>query len=158
MFKNLLFLLFSCLILINCGGKNYKVEKYKNQIPRWYVVDQKSDSKVFGKALGESQSLELANREAEALAVSNAIFKIKQEMNAIKNQYLSKKFSQKGKKGTTSVQSDYEEKIEFAINNYEISTYRVSKKKIYKDPNFFKVFVEIEFNKEKLFESLDKII
>ena len=79
-------------------------------------------------------------------------------MNAIKNQYLSKKFSQKGKKGTTSVQSDYEEKIEFAINNYEISTYRVSEKKIYKDPNFFKVFVEIEFNKEKLFESLDKII
>lgn len=157
MLKNLLLITFSCLILINCGGGNYKVEKYKDQIPKWYVVDQKSDSKVFGKALGESQSLELANREAEALAVSNAIFKIKQEMNAIKNQYLSKKFSQKGRKGTTSVQSDYEEKIELAINNYQISSYRVSEKNIYNATNGFKVFVEIEFNKEKLFDSLDKI-
>jgi len=158
MIKKSLLLIFTCLLIIGCGGKNYKVEKYKNQIPKWYVIDQKSDSKVFGKALGESQSLELANREAEALAVSNAIFKIKQDMNAIKNQYLSKKFSQKGKKGTTSVQSDYEEKIELEIKNYEISSYRVSQKSVYKDPNGFKVFVEIEFNKEKLFESLDKII
>ena len=30
-------------------------------------------------------------------------------------------------------------------------SYRVSES-IYKDPNGFKVFVEIEFNKEKLFE------
>ena len=158
MIKKSFLLIFTCLLIIGCGGKNYKVEKYKNQIPKWYVIDQKRDSKVFGKALGESQSLELANREAEALAVSNAIFKIKQDMNAIKNQYLSKKFSQKGKKGTTSVQSDYEEKIELEIKNYEISSYRVSEKSVYKDPNGFKVFVEIEFNKEKLFESLDKII
>ena len=97
MFKKLFLLIFSCLIIISCGGKNYKVETYKNQIPKWYVVDKVDENKVFGKALGESTSLELANREAEALAVSNVIFKIKQEMSAIKNQYLSKKFSQKGK-------------------------------------------------------------
>jgi hypothetical protein len=158
MFKKLFLLIFSCLIIISCGGKNYKVETYKNQIPKWYVVDKVDENKVFGKALGESTSLELANREAEALAVSNVIFKIKQEMSAIKNQYLSKKFSQKGKNKISSTQSDYEEKIELAITKYEISSYRVSDKSIYKDPNGFKVFVEIEFNKQKLFESLDKII
>ena len=159
MIKKFFFIIIFASFLFNCGGSNYSVKKYSNQIPGWYVEDKKSDDKVFGKALGESQSLELANREAEALAVSNAIFKIKQQINAIKNQYLSKKFSQKGKSGTTtSIQSDYEEKIELVIKNYEISSYRVSNKNIYKDVNGFKVFVEIEFNKEKLFESLDKII
>ena len=158
MLNKVLFFIFSCILLVSCGGGNYKVEKYKNQIPTWYVVDKKNSDNVYGKALGESQSLELANREAEALAVSNVVFKIEQEMNAIKNQYLSKKFSQRDSKSTASSQSDYEEKIELAIKNYKIPSYRVSNKNIYRDSDRFKVFIEIEFNKEKLFESLDKVI
>ena len=74
------------------------------------------------------------------------------------NQYLSKKISQRDSKSTASSQSDYEEKIELAIKNYKIPSYRVSNKNIYRDSDRFKVFIEIEFNKEKLFESLDKVI
>ena len=57
--------------------------------------------KFLEKFSGESQSLELANREAEALAVSNAIFKIKQEMNAIKKSIPVKEvqLTKVGKKG-----------------------------------------------------------
>ena len=54
-------------------------------------------------------------------------------------------------------QNDFEEKIVLAINGYEISQYRVSKKKIFKDKNNYKVFVQIEFNKKELFKALDKI-
>lgn len=155
--RKLLLIIISSILVISCGGGNYKVKKYNNEVPKWYVSDKKDSKNFYGKALGESESLELANREAEALAVSNAIFKIKQEIDAVRNQYLSKKFSKAGKKAETSIQSDYEEKINLAIKNYEITEYRVSNKNIFKDTVNYKVFVEIEFNKKQLFEKLDQI-
>ena len=45
--------------------------------------------------LGESESLEMANRKAEALAVSNIIFKLKSELDATKKVYLSDRYKKK---------------------------------------------------------------
>ena len=64
------------LILVSCSG-NYKVKNYKNEIPKWYVENSESRFKFFGKSQSDSKSLEIALRKAEALAVGDALFKIK---------------------------------------------------------------------------------
>jgi len=154
--KKLLFLVIT-IFLFNCSG-NYIVQKYDDSFPRWYIEDEKSSNSFFGKALGESENLEIANREAEILAVSNALFKIQQNFSGIKKQYLSKKNTTKNEKyKSSSVASDYEEKIEAAIKNYKTSSYKVIQKKIYKDKNIFKVFVKIEFNRKDLLKTLDAV-
>ena len=143
--------------LFNCSG-NYNLQKFDDSLPKWYIEDEKNSKSFFGKALGESENLEIANREAETLAVSNALFKIQQEFNAIKKQYLLKTNTTKNEKNkSSSIRSDYEEKIETAIKNYKVSSYRIVKKEIYKDKNLYKVFVKIEFNKQDLFKNLDNV-
>lgn len=82
-------LVITLLSLAACGGKNYKVKNYKNEIPKWYVEDKKIGKKVFGKAIGQSEFLELASRKAEGLAVSNVLLKLKSEANVIKNIYVA---------------------------------------------------------------------
>ena len=71
-----IFLIILSLILISCTG-NYKVKNYKNEIPKWYVENSESRFKFFGKSQSDSESLEIALRKAEVLAVGDALFKIK---------------------------------------------------------------------------------
>ncbi len=81
--------------LLSCSS-NYTIKKYNNVTPEWYIVDKDEWKTVYGKALGESESLEMANRKAEALAVSNIIFKLKSELDATKKVYLSDRYKKKG--------------------------------------------------------------
>ncbi len=156
MFARFFVILLFGISLFSCS-KYYSITKYENKIPKWYVDDRETISKIYGKALGESESLEMANRKAEALAVGNIVLKIKSQIDDVKNQYLADRYKKSDGKVKTLQQNDFEEKIFLAIIGYEISQYRVSKKKIFKDKNNYKVFVEIEFNKKELFKALDKI-
>ena len=70
------FVIISLLLLTFACSSTYKVKPYKDKTPDWYIVDKDEWRTVYGKALGESESLEMASRKAEALAVSNIIFKI----------------------------------------------------------------------------------
>ena len=143
--------------LLSCSS-NYTIKKYNDVTPEWYIVDKDEWKTVYGKALGESESLEMANRKAEALAVSNIFFKLKSELDATKKVYLYDRYKKKGGTITTSQQNDFEEKITIALNNYQISKYRISNKQIYKDDKEnYKVFVEVAFKKKELFKALDKI-
>ena len=65
--KKLLFLVIT-IFLFNCSG-NYIVQKYDDSEPGWNIEDEKSSNSAFGKALGETENLEIANREAEIVAV-----------------------------------------------------------------------------------------
>ena len=149
MFSRIIIILFFGTILFSCS-KNYSISEYENKVPQWYVDDKQTIKKIYGKALGESESLEIANRKAEGLAVSNIVLKIKSQIDDVKNQYLADRYKKTDGKIETSQQNNFEEKITLAINNYEISQYRVSKKKIFKDKNVYKVFVEIEFDKKRI--------
>ena len=53
--------------------------------------------------------------------------------------------------------NNFEEKITIALDNYQISKYRVSNKEVFKNDDNYKVFVEVAFKKKELFKSLDKI-
>lgn len=149
-------LLALCVFIISCSS-TYKVKPYKNKIPDWYVEDNTTLFKLYGKALGESESLEIANRKAEGLAVSNLLNKMKSNVNDIREQYLNniRSKSSDGKKST--ITNEFKEKITFEIRNFKQPSYKVSKKQIFKDGDVFKVFVEIEFNKSQLYKSLDQI-
>ena len=70
-------IIISLLLFTFACSSIYKVKPYKDKTPDWYIVDKDEWRTVYGKALGESESLEMASRKAEALAVSNIIFKIK---------------------------------------------------------------------------------
>ena len=61
---SVIFLTFAC-------SSTYKIKPYKEKTPDWYIVDKDEWRTLYGKALGESESLEMASRKAEALAVSN---------------------------------------------------------------------------------------
>tara|TARA_B100001063_G_scaffold64291_1_gene58306 strand:- start:279 stop:743 length:465 start_codon:yes stop_codon:yes gene_type:complete len=151
-----IFLIILSLILVSCSG-NYKVKNYKNEIPKWYVENSESRFKFFGKSQSDSESLEIALRKAEVLAVGDALFKIKSNVNAVKESYLLDKQGKKNSSSTNEISINYEEKIVQAIEGYEITEYKISKKKIYKTKNGYKVFLLIEFNKKELFNSLDRV-
>ena len=151
-----LFLIILSLILISCSG-TYKVKNYKNEIPKWYVENSESRFKFFGKSQSDSESLEIAIRKAEVLAVADALFKIKSNVNAVKENYLVDRQGKKNSSSTNEITVSYEEKIVQAIEDYEITRYKTSKKKIYKTKNGYKVFLLIEFNKKELFNSLDQV-
>ena len=151
-----LFLVILNLILISCSG-DYKVKNYKNEIPKWYVKNTESRFKFFGKSQSDSKSLEIALRKAEALAVGDALFKIKSNVNAVKESYLLDRQDKKNSLSTNEISVNYEEKIVQAIESYKITEYKTSKKKIYKTKNGYKVFLLIEFDKKELFNSLDQV-
>tara|TARA_Y100001958_G_C21190607_1_gene518834 strand:- start:263 stop:727 length:465 start_codon:yes stop_codon:yes gene_type:complete len=151
-----LFLVILSLILISCSG-DYKVKNYKNEIPKWYVKNTESRFKFFGKSQSDSKSLEIALRKAEALAVGDALFKIKSNVNAVKESYLLDRQDKKNSSSTNEISVNYEEKIVQAIESYKITEYKTSKKKIYKTKNGYKVFLLIEFDKKELFNSLDQV-
>lgn len=151
-------LLIISLIFLTLGcSSTYKIKTYKEKTPDWYIADKDEWRTLYGKALGESESLEMASRKSEALAVSNIIFKIKSELDANKKVYLEDRYKKVDGKISSTAKNDFEEKITIAINNYQISKYRVSKKEVFKNNDNYMVFTEVAFNKKELFKALDKI-
>ena len=73
---NKVLIIISVIFLTFACSSTYKIKPYKEKTPDWYIVDKDEWRTLYGKALGESESLEMASRKAEALAVSNIIFKI----------------------------------------------------------------------------------
>ena len=144
------------LFTFSCSS-TYKVKPYKDKTPDWYIADKEEWRTIYGKALGESESLEMASRKAEALAVINIIFKIKSELDATKKVYLADRYKKADGKVSSTQKNNFEEKITIALDNYQISKYRVSNKEIFKNNDNYKVFVEVAFKKKELFKSLDKI-
>ena len=154
--KKLLTIISLLLFTFACSS-TYKVKPYKDKTPDWYIVDKDEWRTVYGKALGESESLEMASRKAEALAVSNIIFKIKSELDATKRVYLQDRYKKVDGKVSSTQKNNFEEKITIALDNYRISKYRVSNKEVFRNDDNYKVFVEVAFKKKELFKSLDKI-
>ena len=144
------------LFTFSCSS-TYKVKPYKDKTPDWYIADKEEWRTIYGKALGESESLEMASRKAEALAVSNIIFKIKSELDATKKVYLADRYKKADGKVSSTQKNNFEEKITIALDNYQLSKYRVSNKEIFKNNDNYKVFVEVAFKKKELFKSLDRI-
>ena len=142
--KNIFVVTILLLFTFSCSS-TYKVKPYKDKTPDWYIVDKEEWRTIYGKALGESESLEMASRKAEALAVSNIIFKIKSELDATKKVYLADRYKKTDGKVTSTQKNNFEEKITIALDNYQISKYRVSNKEIFKINDYYKVFVEVAF-------------
>ncbi len=155
--KKYLLLIICSIFLSACSAKNYNVKKYKNEIPKWYVEDKKVGKKVFGKAMAQSDSLEIATRKAEGLAVSNIILKLKSEIDVLKEILIKEEIKRKNNSNFTEGEEKINEKITQLVSGFQITDYRVSNKVIYKDKDFYKVFVEIEFNTKELFDAIEKI-
>ncbi len=151
------FILICFFVFTFACSSTYKIKPFKDKTPNWYIVDKDEWRTLYGKALGESESLEMASRKAETLAVSNIIFKIKSELDATKKVYLTDRYKKETGKISSIQKNDFEEKISIALENYQISKYRVSNKEVFKENDNFKVFVEVAFKKRELFKSLDKI-
>lgn len=154
---NKVLIIISVIFLTFACSSTYKIKAYKEKTPDWYIVDKDEWRTLYGRALGESESLEMASRKAEALAISNIIFKIKSELDATKKVYLADRYKKEDGKVSSTSKNNFEEKITIALDNYQISKYRVSNMEIFKDNDNYKVFVEVAFNKKELFKSLDKI-
>lgn len=153
---NKIILLVSILILANCSN-TVKIQKFKNEVPKWYLENKTGTFNYYGKALGEGTKLELATRKAETLAVSNALFKIKSNAQAIRKSYLNEKFKRNKKKLTTSTIDEFEEKVELAIKEFQISNYQILQQEIYRDKDSYKVFIQIKVSKSNIISELDTI-
>jgi len=157
--KIFLIVLFLTSSLLNaCGSNDYKIKKFKDEIPKWYVEEKEEGRYLYGKASADSQSIELANRKATGLAIGSLLLKIRNNSTVIAEQYLNEEDIISGKKINKIVKnSSYQEKITQAVKNFEIKNYKISNREIFKDQSYFKVFIEVEINKKDLYEYLNKI-
>ena len=143
--------------LVNCGTKNYKIKKFKNNIPSWYITEKKEKNYFYGKATADSQSIELANRKATGLAIGSVLLKIKSNSTIIAEQFIMDSDVIKNKKlSEAETKSTYEEKITQAVKRFKVRNYEVINREIFRDKSYYKVFIEIKISKNDLYEYLDK--
>ena len=143
--------------LVNCGTKNYKIKKFKNNIPKWYITEKKEKNNFYGKATADSQSIELANRKATGLAIGSILLKIKSNSTIIAEQFIMDSDVIKNKKlSEAETKSTYEEKITQAVKRFKVRNYEVINREIFRDKSYYKVFIEIKISKKDLYEYLDK--
>ena len=143
--------------LVNCGTKNYKIKKFKNNIPKWYITEKKEKNNFYGKATADSQSIELANRKATGLAIGSILLKIKSNSTIIAEQFINDSDVIKNRKlFEAETKSTYEEKITQAVKKFKVRNYEVVNREIFKDKSYYKVFIEIKIDKNDLYEYLDK--
>lgn len=155
---NILIIFFSTLLLLtSCGSSGYKIKKFKNEIPKWYIEEKKQNNFLYGKASADSQSIELANRKATGLAIGSLLLKIRNNSTVIAEQFLNESDTITNKKmGQISKDSSYQEKITQAVRNFEVNNYEVVNREIFRDQTYYKVFVELKINKKDLYEYLNK--
>ena len=143
--------------LVNCGTKNYKIKKFKNNIPSWYITEKKEKNYFYGRATADSQSIELANRKATGLAIGSILLKIKSNSTIIAEQFIKDSDVIKNRKlFEAETKSTYEEKITQAVKKFKVRNYEVVNREIFKDKSYYKVFIEIKIDKNDLYEYLDK--
>lgn len=155
---NILIIFFSTLLLLtSCGSSGYKIKKFKNEIPKWYIEEKKQNNFLYGKASADSQSIELANRKATGLAIGSLLLKIRNNSTVIAEQFLNESDTITNKKmGQLSKDSSYQEKITQAVRNFEVNNYEVVNREIFRDQTYYKVFIELKINKKDLYEYLNK--
>jgi hypothetical protein len=155
---NILIIFFSTLLLFtSCGSSGYKIKKFKNEIPKWYIEEKKQNNFLYGKASADSQSIELANRKATGLAIGSLLLKIRNNSTVIAEQFLNESDTITNKKmGQISKDSSYQEKITQAVRNFEVNNYEVVNREIFRDQTYYKVFIELKINKKDLYEYLNK--
>lgn len=155
---NILIIFFSTLLLLtSCGSSGYKIKKFKNEIPKWYIEEKKQNNFLYGKASADSQSIELANRKATGLAIGSLLLKIRNNSTVIAEQFLNESDTIINKKmGQISKDSSYQEKITQAVRNFEVNNYEVVNREIFRDQTYYKVFIELKINKKDLYEYLNK--
>ena len=95
--------------------------------------------------------------QRNSIFTQSIIFKIKSELDATKKVYLQDRYKKVDGKVSSTQKNNFEEKITIALDNYQISKYRVSNKEVFRNDDNYKVFVEVAFKKKELFKSLDKI-
>ena len=143
--------------MVNCGTNNYKIKKFKNNIPNWYITEKKEKNYLYGKATADSQSIELANRKATGLAIGSILLKIRSNSTIIAEQFIMDSDVIKNKKLSESeTKSTYEEKITQAVKRFKVRNYEVVKREIFREKSYYKVFIEIKISKKDLYEYLDK--
>ena len=151
------FLFFLLLFAIGCSSSDYKIKKFKNNIPKWYISEKKEKNYLFGKATADSQSIELANRKATGLAIGSILLKIKSNSTIIAEQFIEDSDVIKNKKlSEAETKSTYEEKITQAVKKFKVRNYEVLNREIFRDKSYYKVFIEIKISKNDLYEHLDK--
>ncbi len=151
------FLFFLLLFAIGCSASDYKIKKFKNNIPKWYISEKKEKNYLFGKATADSQSIELANRKATGLAIGSILLKIKSNSTIIAEQFIEDSDVIKNKKlSEAETKSTYEEKITQAVKKFKVRNYEVLNREIFRDKSYYKVFIEIKISKNDLYEHLDK--
>ena len=155
---NILIIFFSTLLMLtSCGSSGYKIKKFKNEIPKWYIEEKKQNNFLYGKASADSQSIELANRKATGLAIGSLLLKIRNNSTVIAEQFLNESDTITNKKmGQISKDSSYQEKITQAVRNFEVNNYEVVNREIFRDQTYYKVFIELKINKKDLYEYLNK--
>ena len=151
------FLFFILLFVTGCSASDYKIKKFKNNIPTGYISEKKEKNYLFGKATADSQSIELANRKATGLAIGSILLKIKSNSTIIAEQFIEDSDVIKNKKlSEAETKSTYEEKITQAVKKFKVRNYEVLNREIFRDKSYYKVFIEIKISKNDLYEHLDK--
>ena len=145
------FLFFLLLFAIGCSSSDYKIKKFKNNIPKWYISEKKEKNYLFGKATADSQSIELANRKATGLAIGSILLKIKSNSTIIAEQFIEDSDVIKNKKlSEAETKSTYEEKITQAVKKFIVRNYEVVKREIFREKSYYKVFIEIKISKKRI--------
>ena len=155
--KNYFLFFLLSFFFIGCSTSDYKIKKFKNNIPKWYIIEKKEKNYFYGKATADSQSIELANRKATGLALGSILLKIKSNSTIIAEQFIKDTDIIKNKKlSEAETKSTYEEKITQAVKKFKVRDYQVVNREIFRDKSYFKVFIEIKIRKSDLYEYLGK--
>ena len=155
--KNYFLFFLLTFFFIGCSASDYKIKKFKNNIPNWYITEKKEKNYFYGKATADSQSIELANRKATGLALGSILLKIKSNSTIIAEQFVKDTDIIKNKKlSEAETKSTYEEKITQAVKKFKVRDYQVVNREIFRDKSYYKVFIEIKISKSDLYEYLDK--
>ena len=110
--KNYFLFFLYIFFLTSCSTSDYKIKKFKNNIPNWYITEKKEKNYLYGKATADSQSIELANRKATGLAIGSILLKIKSNSTIIAEQFIEDSDVIKNKKlSEAETKSTYEEKL-----------------------------------------------
>ena len=155
--KNYFLFFLLTFFFIGCSASDYKIKKFKNNIPNWYITEKKEKNYFYGKATADSQSIELANRKATGLALGSILLKIKSNSTIIAEQFVKDTDIVKNKKlSEAETKSTYEEKITQAVKKFKVRDYQVVNREIFRDKSYYKVFIEIKISKNDLYEYLSK--
>tara|TARA_B100000963_G_C22567428_1_gene644412 strand:- start:730 stop:1206 length:477 start_codon:yes stop_codon:yes gene_type:complete len=145
------------LIFYSCGTNDYKIKKFKNKIPYWYITEKKETKYFYGKATADSQYIEMANRKATGLAIGSILLKIKNNSTIIAKQFIEESNVISNKKvSEAEINSSYQERITQAVKSFKVKNYEVVNREIFRKNSNYKVFIEVKISKNDLFEYLDQ--